>query len=168
MNPRVRDRRIGPGRARTAARSHPGDHDGEPHLSHIRVASHDRAVNDHKVASFPSRPGKRVAQRPEGTRHAYSSRGSRRSSEKVVGFPSVRSQLGVTSIGGKGSSELLDSIPPALSHDPWEYLQHDVKVWIGPLVQQRKMAGTGAGMSIQIVERGQTAPGFSRRSVVNV
>ncbi len=33
-------------------------------------------------------------------------------------------------MGEKASSELLEAIPPPLSHDPWEYLQHDVKVWI--------------------------------------
>lgn len=38
--------------------------------------------------------------------------------------------LGVTQfICQEVSSELLDTLPHALSHDPWQYLQHDVKVW---------------------------------------
>jgi hypothetical protein len=38
--------------------------------------------------------------------------------------------LGITQfICQEVSSELLEAVPQALSHDPWEYLQHDVTVW---------------------------------------
>lgn len=38
--------------------------------------------------------------------------------------------LGITQfICQEVSGELLDTVPAALSHDPWAYLQHDVMVW---------------------------------------